>query len=451
LLAVDVENNTVPGYEFSSWEKGYNDMAMIPVMSTLRLVPWIPHTAMVMADLQTTDHEPVTVAPRSLLQAQIDRLAYAHTSFFTTEVAESLGVSLSEVQIAEFANGEIHCKFGESIRGADLFIFQSHASTADMSVNDALMEELNQVNRTLQPHQVFLVVDAMTGQDAVNSAKAFHQKLEVDGFVLTKFDSDTRGGAAISVKHVTGANIRFVGVGEKLDALEEFHAERMAGRILGMGDVVSLVERAREQVSDEDAEKINAKLAKGELTMDDFLKQLRTLRRMGPLVVARGRGGETEARGAPSSGWSRSSSGARLRHLLATRPPSPCSLARRGLDRARRVAPRASGVRPGRASAARAAAGPTSRDVDRAAAPGPSAAPGPTGTARTGPGRPLPLPRAAPLPVSNPGLRRLRRTLRLPATERPAAPAAASAGPLVLSLRRPLRPVRPHLPPPRCP
>jgi signal recognition particle subunit SRP54 len=152
-----------------------------------------------------------------------------------------------------------------------------------LHINDALMDELNQINRTVQPHQIFLVTDAMTGQDAVNSAKAFHQKLEVDGIILTKFDSDTRGGAAISVKYVTGAPIKFIGVGEKLDALEDFHPQRIAGRILGMGDVVSLVEKAREQVSDEDAEKLQDKMAKGEMTMDDFLGQLRTLRRMGPL------------------------------------------------------------------------------------------------------------------------------------------------------------------------
>jgi signal recognition particle subunit SRP54 len=152
-----------------------------------------------------------------------------------------------------------------------------------LHVNDALMDELKQVNTSVQPHQIFLVVDAMTGQDAVNSAKAFHERLEIDGVILTKFDSDTRGGAAISVKHVTGAPIRFIGVGEKYDALEEFHAQRIAGRILGMGDVVSLVEKAREQVSDEDAEKLSEKMAKGEMTMDDFLGQLRTLRRMGPM------------------------------------------------------------------------------------------------------------------------------------------------------------------------
>ena len=152
-----------------------------------------------------------------------------------------------------------------------------------LHVNDDLMGELQSVNRLLQPHQILLVVDAMTGQDAVNSAKAFHAKLEVDGVIFTKFDSDTRGGAALSVKHVTGAPIKFVGVGEKLDALEEFHADRFAGRILGMGDVLSLVERAHEQVSLKEAEALQAKMAKGEMTMDDFKGQLKALRRMGSM------------------------------------------------------------------------------------------------------------------------------------------------------------------------
>jgi signal recognition particle subunit SRP54 len=152
-----------------------------------------------------------------------------------------------------------------------------------LHVNDQLMGELEQVNRALRPHQVFLVTDAMTGQDAVKSAKAFHSRLQVDGLILTKFDSDTRGGAALSVKTVTGAPIRFIGIGEKLDAIEEFHAARVAGRILGMGDVVSLVQKAKEQVSEEDAKALEEKMAKGQMTMDDFLGQLRSLRRMGPL------------------------------------------------------------------------------------------------------------------------------------------------------------------------
>lgn len=152
-----------------------------------------------------------------------------------------------------------------------------------LHINDELMGELGGVKAATGPHQIYLVVDAMTGQDAVNSARLFHQRLGVDGVILTKFDSDTRGGAALTVRKVTGAPIRFIGTGEKLDQLEEFHAERIAGRILGMGDVVSLVERAQEQVSEADAEKMADKMAKGQLTMEDFLDQLRSLRRMGPM------------------------------------------------------------------------------------------------------------------------------------------------------------------------
>jgi signal recognition particle subunit SRP54 len=152
-----------------------------------------------------------------------------------------------------------------------------------LHVNDELMSELEGVNRAVKPHQILLIVDAMTGQDAVNSAKAFHERLAVDGVILSKFDSDTRGGAALTVKKVTGAPIKFIGIGEKFDALEEFHPERMAGRILGMGDVVSLVEKAQEEVDEEEAERMAEKMAKGQLTMDDFLKQMRTLRRMGSM------------------------------------------------------------------------------------------------------------------------------------------------------------------------
>lgn len=152
-----------------------------------------------------------------------------------------------------------------------------------LHVNDELMGELRQVNTAIQPHQIFLVVDAMTGQDAVESAKAFHSQLEIDGVILSKFDSDTRGGAALSVKSITGAPIRFIGTGETLGDMEVFAPDRIASRILGMGDMVSLVEKAQEEVSEEEALRLQEKMAKGEMTMDDFLKQLKTLRRMGPM------------------------------------------------------------------------------------------------------------------------------------------------------------------------
>ena len=152
-----------------------------------------------------------------------------------------------------------------------------------LHINDDLMKELTDVRAKVQPHQTYLIVDAMTGQDAVNSAKAFHEKLAVDGVILTKFDSDTRGGAAFSVKKVTGAAIKFIGVGERLEALEEFHAERIASRMLGFGDVLSLVEKAQQEATEEETKKLDEKMQKGEMDLDDFLNQLRTIRRMGPL------------------------------------------------------------------------------------------------------------------------------------------------------------------------
>ncbi|MFI4917435.1 MAG: signal recognition particle protein [Phycisphaerales bacterium JB060] len=152
-----------------------------------------------------------------------------------------------------------------------------------LHVNDDLMGELKKVKAACNPHYIFLVVDSMTGQDAVRSAKAFHEQLGIDGVILTKFDSDTRGGAALSVREVTGAPVRFVGTGEGLNALEPFHPERFAGRILGMGDVVSLVEKAQQEVTEEEAEKLQNKMMRGELGMDDFLKQLKTIRKLGPM------------------------------------------------------------------------------------------------------------------------------------------------------------------------
>lgn len=152
-----------------------------------------------------------------------------------------------------------------------------------LAIDEDLMKEIAQVAEATRPHQIYLVLDAMTGQDAVNTAKSFNERLELDGVILTKFDSDTRGGAALSVKHVTGKPIKFVGVGEKIDALEEFHPDRIAGRILGMGDVVSLVEKAQETLDAEATAKAQEKMAKGQLGLDDFLSQLDAIRKMGSI------------------------------------------------------------------------------------------------------------------------------------------------------------------------
>ena len=163
---------------------------------------------------------------------------------------------------------------------ADVIIFDT---AGRLHVDAALMNELEQIDRKVQPDQILLVCDAMTGQDAVNSAKAFNEALELDGVILTKLDGDTRGGAAISVKEVTGVPIKFIGVGETLDRLEPFHPDRMAGRILGMGDVVSLFEKAQQEFSEEEVELQQQKMLAGKFTLDDFRNQMKMVRRMGSL------------------------------------------------------------------------------------------------------------------------------------------------------------------------
>jgi len=152
-----------------------------------------------------------------------------------------------------------------------------------LHIDEEMMKEAEDIASAIHPHQIYLVCDSMTGQDAVNSAKEFNDRLELDGVILTKFDSDARGGAALSVKAVTGKPIKFIGTGEKLDGLEEFHPDRMAGRILGMGDVVTLVERAQREFDETEAQKLQEKMAKGRFTLEDFLKQMRQMQKMGPL------------------------------------------------------------------------------------------------------------------------------------------------------------------------
>jgi signal recognition particle subunit SRP54 len=153
-----------------------------------------------------------------------------------------------------------------------------------LHIDQELMNEVSDVAKATTPHQIYLVCDAMTGQDAVNSARQFNETLELDGVILTKLDGDARGGAALSVKAVTGKPIKFVGVGEKIEDLQQFHPDRMAGRILGMGDVVSLVEKAQGEYDEEEAKKLQNKMATGTFGLDDFLKQLSKVRNMGGIM-----------------------------------------------------------------------------------------------------------------------------------------------------------------------
>ncbi|MDY7395436.1 signal recognition particle protein [Aureibaculum sp. 2210JD6-5] len=150
-----------------------------------------------------------------------------------------------------------------------------------LAVDDAMMTEISNIHKAVNPQETLFVVDSMTGQDAVNTAKAFNDVLNFEGVILTKLDGDTRGGAALSIKSVVDKPIKFIGTGEKMEAIDVFHPDRMAERILGMGDVVSLVERAQEQYDEEEARKIQKKIAKNQFGFDDFLKQIQQIKKMG--------------------------------------------------------------------------------------------------------------------------------------------------------------------------
>ncbi len=182
--------------------------------------------------------------------------------------------NMDPVKIAKAAIKEAKSK------GYDVVIVDT---AGRLAVDEQMMKEISAVKKAIDPDEILFVVDAMTGQDAVNTAKEFNDRLNFDGVVLTKLDGDTRGGAALSIRAVVEKPIKFVGTGEKVDALDVFHPDRMANRILGMGDIVSLVEKAQEQFDEEEARKLQKKLAKNTFNFDDFLKQINQIKKMGNL------------------------------------------------------------------------------------------------------------------------------------------------------------------------
>ncbi|NLZ73006.1 MAG: signal recognition particle protein [Bacteroidales bacterium] len=163
-------------------------------------------------------------------------------------------------------------------KGYDLVIIDT---AGRLAIDKEMMDEISSIKEAINPNEILFVVDSMTGQDAVNTAKEFNDRLNFDGVVLTKLDGDTRGGAALSIRTVVDKPIKFIGTGEKLDAIDQFHPSRMADRILGMGDIVSLVERAQEQYDEEEAKKLQRKISKNQFDFDDFLSQINQIKKMG--------------------------------------------------------------------------------------------------------------------------------------------------------------------------
>lgn len=224
------------------------------------------------AYLKKNGKNPMMAACDIYRPAAIDQLEIVGKSVGVPVFCDRTGTD--PVAIAKKAEKEAEYK------GHDVLLVDT---AGRLHVDETLMDELVRIKKEIKPHEILLVVDAMTGQDAVNAAEAFHSTLGLDGIIMTKLDGDTRGGAVLSVKSVTGKPIKFIGVGEKLDALEAFHPERMASRILGMGDVMSLIEKAQENFDEEKAKDLEKKMKKNQFTLEDFLDQFSQIRGMGGL------------------------------------------------------------------------------------------------------------------------------------------------------------------------
>ncbi len=229
------------------------------------------HAAKLAKHLKKEGHRPLLVACDIYRPAAINQLVV---------VGEQAGVKVFEmgqIDPVVIAKQALH---HAKDYGHDIVILDT---AGRLHIDQPLMEELKQIREATQPHEIMLVVDAMTGQDAVNVAKSFDEALNIDSVLLSKLDSDTRGGAALSVLAVTGKPIKFVGMGEKLDEFEQFHPERMASRILGMGDVLTLIEKAEDVFSKTEAEKLTQKLTKNQFDMDDLLEQLQQVKKLGSI------------------------------------------------------------------------------------------------------------------------------------------------------------------------
>ena len=230
------------------------------------------HSAKLALKLKKEGHRPLLVACDVYRPAAIEQLRV---------LAEQIDVpmyceleSKNPVEIAQHAIQEAKAK------GYDLVIVDT---AGRLAVDEQMMNEIAAIKEAINPNEILFVVDSMTGQDAVNTAKEFNERLDFNGVVLTKLDGDTRGGAALSIRSVVNKPIKFVGTGEKLDAIDQFHPARMADRILGMGDIVSLVERAQEQYDEEEAKRLQKKIAKNQFDFNDFLSQIAQIKKMGNL------------------------------------------------------------------------------------------------------------------------------------------------------------------------
>lgn len=255
--------------------------------SKINLAPK-PPTIVMMVGLNGAGKTTTSAKLANLLRKQGRRPLLAAADVYRPAAIKQLQVLGGQLDIPVFTMGDKQDPVSIGLAavenavktGRDIVIIDT---AGRQEVNEELMAELAAMDEAIKPHEILLVVDAMTGQAAVNVAETFNSRLELDGVVLTKLDGDTRGGAALSVRAVTGKPIKFAGVGEKMDALEPFHPDRMADRILGMGDMLTLIEKAQENFNAEQMAKMQKKIRSMEFTLDDFLEQLSQVKKLGPL------------------------------------------------------------------------------------------------------------------------------------------------------------------------
>ncbi|WP_123040015.1 signal recognition particle protein [Cohnella candidum] len=247
-----------------------------------------PPTVVLMAGLQGAGKTTLTGKLANLLKSQNHKPLLVAGDIYRPAAIKQLEVLGGQIGVPVFTLGdqvspvEIAKQGVQKAKdeGLDYVLIDT---AGRLQIDEALMEEIKNIHDAVDPDEVLLVVDAMTGQEAVNVAQSFHEKLELTGVVLTKLDGDTRGGAALSVKAVTGCPIKFASTGEKIDQLEAFHPDRMASRILGMGDMLSLIEKAQANIDADKAAEMERKMRNAEFTLEDFLEQMEQVRKMGPL------------------------------------------------------------------------------------------------------------------------------------------------------------------------
>lgn len=245
-------------------------------------------TVLMMAGLQGAGKTTFVGKLAKYLKKQNEKVLLVGVDVYRPAAIKQLQVLAGQVGVEVYAEEENKDVIGIATRAIERAkeINASYVlvdTAGRLHIDEALMEELKELKKVIRPQEILLVVDAMIGQDAVNLAKSFNDALSVDGVILTKLDGDTRGGAALSIKAVVGKPIKFVGVGEKLDDIEVFHPDRLVSRILGMGDVVSLVEKAQEAIDENEAKSLEEKIKSQKFDLEDFLKQLQTIKRLGSL------------------------------------------------------------------------------------------------------------------------------------------------------------------------